>query len=87
MKINVRDDAKMVEVWLSRAEKNDLQTQLKLKKLYATYKQQKYMVVVFESGERNLYQSTRDLLAINKQRSAELAVQHAKKPHSAAVER
>lgn len=45
---------------------------------YQKYKAQKYMVAVFESGGRDLYESTLDLLAYNKKRIAELEVRHEK---------
>lgn len=86
MEINVRDDSRLVEVWLTNGEKNDPAVQQRLKPLYAKYKAQKYLVAVYESGSRDLYQSTRDLLAFNKRRVAELAVQR-EKQRAAAWER
>lgn len=77
----MHDDTKLVEVWLTNAEKNDPQIQANMKHLYAEYKARKYMVAVFHSGERDLYQSTRDLLVYNKKRCAELAAQHAPTNH------
>ena len=50
-----------------------------LKEIYAKYKTKKYMVAVFESGKGDLYENTRDLLLFNRRRSAEKAVQQAKK--------
>ena len=87
MEINVRDEQKLVEVWLTNAEKNDPAVRERLKPLYAEYKQKKYMVAVFESGGRDLYQSTLGLLAYNKKRIEEMAVQREKKPRSVSMER
>lgn len=87
MEINVNHERKLVEVWLTHAEKNDPAVRERLKPLYAKYKQQRYLVAVFESGDRDLYQSTRDLLAFNKRRTAELAVQRQKKRSAASLER
>jgi hypothetical protein len=87
LEINVRDEQKLVEVWLTNAEKNDPAVRERLKPLYAEYKQKKYMVAVFESGGRDLYQSTLGLLAYNKKRIEEMAVQREKKPRSVSMER
>ncbi len=86
MEINVKDDRQLVEVWLTNAEKNDPAVREKLKPLYAEYKHKKYLVAVYESGGRDIYRSTLDLLAYNRKRSAEMAVQREKKP-SRAMER
>lgn len=75
MEMNVKNEQKMVYIWLTRAEKNDPQLQADLKDIYARYKKQKYLVAVFESGDGDLYQGTLDLLAYNKKRLAELQVQ------------
>lgn len=78
MELNVKDDKQLVEIWLTNAEKSDPRLRAGLQDIYDKYKQKKYMVAVFESGERDLYQSTLDLLAYNKKRSAELQVKRAK---------
>ena len=79
MEMNVRDDQKLVEIWLTNAEKIDPVLREGLKEIYAKYKTKKYMVAVFESGKGDLYENTRDLLLFNRRRSAEKAVQQAKK--------
>ena len=78
MEMNVRDDQKLVEIWLTNAEKIDPVLREGLKEIYAKYKTKKYMVAVFESGKGDLYENTRDLLIFNRRRSAEKAVQQAK---------
>ena len=75
MELKVHDNTKIVEVWMTNAEKNDPAVQAKMKELYAKYKEKKYTVAVFHSGGGDLYQSTRDLLAYNKRKCAELAAQ------------
>ena len=87
MEMNVHDDKKLVEIWLTNAEKKDPVLREKLKDVYAEYKKKKYLVVVFESGEKDLYQGTLDLLAYNKRRCAELEIQWEKKQRTAAAER
>ena len=87
MEMNVRDEKQLVEIWLTNAEKKDLALREGLKDIYDKYKKKKYLVAVFESGEKDLYQGTLDLLAYNKRRCAELEVQREKKQHTAAAER
>ena len=87
LEMNVRDDQKLVEIWLTNAEKIDPVLREGLKEIYAKYKTKKYMVAVFESGKGDLYENTRDLLLFNRRRSAEKAVQQAKKQRTAGMER
>ena len=75
MEMDVRDDKKIVEIWLTNAEKNAPVLREQLKDVYAEYKAKKYMVAVFESGSADLYQSTRDLLLYNRRRLAEKEIQ------------
>ena len=85
MEMNVRDDKKIVEIWLTNAEKVDPILREGLKELYAEYKAKKYLVAVFEPGGEDLYENTRDLLLYNRRRSAERAVQEEKKQQAAAA--
>lgn len=75
MRMEVKEQRKVVELWLTRDEKNDQQFLESLKPLYRQYKAQNYMVAVFYSGEEDLYQQTRDLLLYNRRRAAEKEVQ------------
>lgn len=77
MELKVHDNTKIVEVWMTNAEKNDPAVQARLKELYAKYKEKKYTVAVFHSGNGDLYQSIHDLLAYNKKKCAEIAMQRA----------
>lgn len=84
----IQDDAKkLVQVWLTRQEGEDSAVQERLQPMYAQWKQQKYMVAVFHSGQEDLKENTMALLAYNKRRSAELAVQREKKRRTASLER
>ena len=76
--MNVKDDVQIVEIWLSNAEKNDKQIRDSLQGVFDKYKKKKYMVAVFESGEKDLYQGTLDLLAYNRKLSAQKQVQRDK---------
>lgn len=91
LELNVHDNTKIVEVWLTNAEKNSPSIQAQLNDLYAKYKKKKYTVAVFHSGGGDLYQSTRELLAYNKRRCAERVAQQTSQPkpprRAAAMER
>ena len=79
MEINVRDDRKIVEVWLTNEEQQDQTLRKKLNPIYQQYKEQKYTIAVFLSGHRDLAEETSALLCRNKRRIAELEVQRERK--------
>lgn len=81
--MEVREQSKIVALWLTREEKNDPAFRESLKSIYQPYRAQKYLVVVFLSGEADLYQQTRDLLLYNRQRLAEKEIQDQKQARSA----
>jgi len=70
MDIVVADDKKRVEIWLTRAERDDADLRESLKPLFVKYKNMKYLVVVYSSGEGDLFANTRDLLLHNKEQIA-----------------
>lgn len=72
MEINVRHDNKIVEVWLTNEEKKDSNLREALNPLYRKYKAEKYLVAVFQSGERDLTDATSDLVCYNRKRLAQL---------------
>lgn len=78
MEINVRDNDKIVEVWLTREEKQDLNLRERLKPLYQEYKAKKFLVAVFESGEQNLEELTGSLLGYNRKRAVQLGMEREK---------
>lgn len=75
MHMHVQKERKLVELWLTRTEKNDAAFQESLKPIYQQYKAQNYLIAVFLSGESDPYQQTRDLLLYNRRRLAEQEVQ------------
>lgn len=75
MEINVRDDSKLVEIWLTNEEKGDTAMREQLQPLYREYKAKNFLVAVFQSGGRNLTDATSDLLCHNRKRLAEQEVQ------------
>ena len=85
MEINVRDNSKIVEVWLTREEKRDINIREQLRPLYREYKAKKYMVAVFESGERNLEELTGSLLGYNRKRVVQLEMEREKRQGRAAL--
>ena len=68
IKINVNDQTKIVEVWLTNADQNDASVSGLLELLYAKYKEQKYKVAVFKSGKLDLVDRTAGLLIRNRGR-------------------
>ena len=78
MEINIRDGNKIVEVWLTREEKQDIKLRERLKPLYQEYKAKKFLVAVFESGEQNLEELTGSLLGYNRKRIVQLEMEREK---------
>lgn len=74
LEMNIRDDSKIVEVWLTREETGDRALRERLKPLCQEYKARDYLVAVFHSGTKNLEEQTSDLLCYNKKRIPELEV-------------
>ena len=75
MIMNVNDDQKIVEIWLTNAEKQDAVVAEQLKPIYQEYKEKKYLVAVFQSGGRDLCEATADLLCYNRKRLAQKEVE------------
>lgn len=69
--MEVREQSRMVELWLTQEEKNDPVFREGLKPIYQKYREQNYLVAVFLTGEGDLYQQTRDLLLYNRRKLAE----------------
>ncbi|MBO4308969.1 MAG: hypothetical protein J5885_03975 [Clostridia bacterium] len=65
MEIHVRDDIRTIEVWLNRAEAKDDALRERMAPWYRRWKQQKYLVAVFSSGEGDLFELTKFLLQKN----------------------
>ena len=78
MEINVNESSKIIEIWLTNAEKQDQELHEKLKLLYREFEAKKFLVAVFESGQRDLAETTSDLLCYNRRRSAEREVEQEK---------
>lgn len=73
LEININDGLRVVEIWLTNAEKNDMALRKGLKDISKRCKEKDYLLVIFESGTKDLYEGTLDLLLYNKRRSTELS--------------
>lgn len=78
LEINVRDSNQIVEIWLTREERQDINLREQLKPLYQEYKAKKFLVAVFESGEQDLEELTGSLLGYNRKRTAQLELEREK---------
>lgn len=75
----MRDSSKIVEVWLTREEKQDVNLRDRLKDMYREHKAKKYLVAVFESGEQDLEELTGGLLGYNRKRIIQLEMEREKR--------
>ena len=76
MQIDVHDDKKLVCIWLSHKEADQMEkTEEHLKTLYAKYKKIKYHVAVFQPGHEDVFELTSALLKYNRRLFAEREVQ------------
>ena len=66
MNITIDNNAKIVQIWMTNAEKADDELRASLSSAYQQYKQLKYKVAVFESGQGNLFDYTSGLLLHNR---------------------
>ena len=79
MELNVRNDSKIVEIWLTKAEKQDAKLQRDLKVLYQGFKESGYLVATFLSGDQDLTDTTSGLICYNRKRIAQMEVEREKK--------
>ena len=79
MELNVRNESKIVEIWLTKAEKQDARLQKELKLVYESFHEVGYTVATFLSGNQDLADTTGDLVCYNRKRIAQLEVEQEKK--------
>ena len=65
MEIIIDKSKKLAEVWMSHADQENPEKQNKLKEFMSDCRSKKIFVCVFESGDGDLAENTRDLLAYN----------------------
>lgn len=75
MQVEILDEKKLVCVWLTRAESAEAGLREKLKPLCEEYKEKKYMVALYHSGDQELGELTGALLRHNRKLLAEREVQ------------
>ena len=80
MELNIDNEARTVEIWLNRKEKQDPALRRQLRVLCRAFAEEKYLAAVYQSGDRDLAQLTGDLLCYNRKRIAELEVRSGKQP-------
>lgn len=77
--MEIKEQSKIVELWLTKEERDDPALMELLKPICQKYRGQKYLVAVFLPGKEDLYEQTRDLLLYNRRRTAEKEVQAEKR--------
>ena len=75
MEIYVRDDEKLIEVWLTRQEQEDPERKRQLEKIYRMGKEKRCLVAVFLSGREELGELTSAMLRHNRDKLARQEVQ------------
>ena len=75
MEIHVRENEKVIEVWLTRQEQEDPERKQQLKEVYRMGKEKRCLVAVFLSGREELSELTGALLRHNRDKLARQEVQ------------
>ena len=65
MEVNIHQEDKIVEAWLTHAESQDAELRNSLKPYYKQFKENGYWVAVFHSGKGDLVSGTAELLKQN----------------------
>lgn len=71
MEIDIRENQRIVEIWLSKTERDDPGLSDTLRQICAEYGPRKYTVAVFKSGEEDLFELSSELLLTNRRKLAE----------------
>lgn len=79
MELNVRNQSKIVEIWLTKEEARDARLQKQLKLAYQCFHAAGYLPAAFLSGEQDLADATGALVCYNRKRIAQLEVEREKK--------
>lgn len=66
MRIHMDEEKRIAEIWLTKAESDDLAVEARLKPFYKECKDHKYLAVVYRSGRESLLETTKDLLRHNR---------------------
>ena len=68
MELRVHQDMKIVEIWLTKTDRENGELQKRLHQMYQDYTAKSFKVTQFHSGADDLYAATRDLLLFNRKR-------------------
>jgi len=82
MEININDNTKTAEFWLTRNESDNPDFRKNIKPLCKEFSSKKYFVAIFMSGDKELFEQTSNLLCYNKKRIAQLEVERDKQIQS-----
>ena len=66
IEINVCDNKRIIEIWLTNKENIEECWKKSLQSLLENYKQKKYKIAIFKSGEKKLTDCTAGLLLHNR---------------------
>ena len=66
MEIKANADSRILSIWLTNAEQQNEATMQSLKPICNRYRQQKYKVAIFRSGNGDLLHNTQSLLLHNR---------------------
>lgn len=67
MVMNIVEDKKLLEIWLTNSEQQDENIKAFIREKSAEYQKLKYTVVIFLSGQRDLFECTDGLIKSNMQ--------------------
>ena len=84
MEIHVRENEKLIEVWLTRQEREDPERKRQLEETYRLGKEKRCLVAVFLSGQEELGELTSALLRHNRDKLARQEVQRQRKQRKGA---
>ncbi len=85
MVMNVLEEQKIIQIWLTNEEKDDPDVHARLKPVFTENNQRGFQTVVYKSGKQDLKEGIRDLLLYNKRKLAELELQQEKQQKGMAV--
>jgi len=78
----VQETERLVEIYLTHADRENPLVQAELKQVYQKYRASRYLVAVFHSGDQELYRNTAALLAYNRKQAAEQSVRQEREQRS-----
>ena len=65
MEFIIDEKKKLAQVWMSHADQNSVEKELKLQKFIADCRAKKIFVCVYRSGDADLLETTKELIAYN----------------------